>query len=115
MFLKILASALIAAGVVFLCWALRGLMLTPLRVGRRTDLTVLLRVTGPEPGLEETLTGLLWLKKNGTLPAAIVIEDAGMDDETKALATLMAGGGRGVCFRPAEETKEWEDPPKTSK
>lgn len=114
MFLKILASALIAAGIVFLCWLLRGLMLTPLRLGHRSRLTVLLRVTGPEPGLEETLSGLLWLKKNGTLPADIVVEDAGMDDETKAVAALMARGG-GVSLRAAGERNEWENPPKTSK
>lgn len=114
MFIKILVSALIAAAVVFLLWAVRGAMLTPVRVGRSTRLAVTLSVTGREPCLEETVDALLWLRANGTLPGRIVIEDAGMDDETRAAAALMAAGRGDVIFLRGEAEK-WKKEAETSK
>ena len=90
MFLRILIAALIAAAIIIILWALRGFLLMPLKLGKSTSLTLKLRVEGPEPHLEQTLDGILWLRENGTLPADIIIEDCGMDTETREAARIAA-------------------------
>ncbi len=42
--------------------------------------------------MEQTLDGILWLRENGTLPADIIIEDCGMDTETREVARIAAKG-----------------------
>lgn len=103
MFVRILISALIAAAIMLLLWGMRGFLLMPLKLGKNTALTVTLRVTGPEPRLEETLRGILWLRSNGTLPADIIIEDGGMDAETRETARLAAKSGGQISLSPREE------------
>ncbi|MEG1633457.1 MAG: hypothetical protein RR314_05340 [Oscillospiraceae bacterium] len=115
MFGKILISALVAASVIFLLWLLRGVMLTPLRLGRGTRLTVVLTVSGAEPGLEGTIEGLVWLRENGTLPASIIIEDDGMDADTRQLAELAVKDRACVSLRGGEDAKEWKNRAETSK
>lgn len=90
MFVRILISALIAAAVIIALWALRGFLLMPLKLGKNTSLVLKLRVEGAEPRLEQMLDGILWLRENGTLPADIVIEDCGMDSETREVARIAA-------------------------
>lgn len=113
MFWKILSAALAAALILFFIWALRGALLMPVRLGKRSALCLCLRVTGAEPALEETLDGLLWLRENGTLRGEIVLEDAGMDEETRQIAALAARRHACVSLRGAEteeteETEAWE-------
>ncbi len=115
MFTKLLVSALIAAIIIFLVWLLRGAMLTPLRVGRNTAMTVRLEVKGHDPHLEETLNGLLWLRNNDNLPAEIEIVDVGMDEETREVARLAARDFGGVTLSRSEGTDEWENSPQTLK
>ncbi|HBD86882.1 MAG TPA: hypothetical protein DC001_05590 [Clostridiales bacterium] len=100
---RIFISALIAAVIILMLWGLRGLMLAPLKRGRHTLLTLTLRVTGPEPRLEETLDGVLWLRENGNLPADIIIEDAGMDEETRQVARLAARNRDCISLRLKED------------
>lgn len=87
---KWLAVFLIAAGAALLCWKLRGVLLTPVPRGRHLDLTLHLRVTGPAPELEATVDGLLWLLADGVLPGRIVLEDNGMDEDTRQIARRLA-------------------------
>ncbi|NCB50801.1 MAG: hypothetical protein EOM54_02795 [Clostridia bacterium] len=98
MFVKILISALIAAAIIVGLWALRGFLLMPMKLGKNSSLTVKLRVDGPDPRLEQTLDGILWLRENGTLPADIVIEDCGMDTETREVARIAAKSRAGVSL-----------------
>ncbi len=112
MFWKILISALAAALIIFLVWWARGAMLTPVRIGKQSALTMHLLVRGYEPALEETLDGLLWLRDNDTLRCDIVLIDAGMDEETRQLAMLAAR--RFSCVRlqsgkDADECREQKD------
>ena len=96
-------------------WLLRGVMITPVKTGARTQAAVYLRISGAEPRLEETLEGLIWLRQNGTLRADIVIEDAGMDEETKEIAILSARSRSFIILTESEETDTWEQTPNTSK
>lgn len=90
MFWKILLCAVAAGLVVVFVWSLRGALLLPVRWGRHTRPELRLRVDGPEPGLEETLCALAWLRENGTLRCTVVVEDRGMDEDTRDMARIAA-------------------------
>ena len=95
---NILGAAAAAALVVLLIWKLRGLMLTPMRTGQGTELTVRLDVYGPDTSLEGAVAAIKWLRENGTLPCNIEIRDLGMDDATRAVARSLAGDDEYICF-----------------
>ena len=99
MLYNLIGTFVIAGGVILFIWFLRGLMLTPLKKGEHTQLTVLVRVTGREPALEQTVKGLGWLRSNGTLPGTVVLVDNGMDEETAQVAEKLARSVAGVCYR----------------
>ena len=83
---NILGAAAIAALLLLLVWSLRGLMLTPVRPGNTTHVTVRLDVGGTDNQLERAVAALRWLDSNGTLPCDIEIHDLGMDEATRAAA-----------------------------
>ena len=88
------ALALLAAVILGLFWwYLRGLLLTPVRLGKEEKLSLVLTVSGPAPELENTVDALLWLIRNGTLSGQIVLRDAGMDAETRHAAELLEQRG----------------------
>lgn len=95
---KVLLAFWIAAAVLILCWYLRGVMLTPVRRGRNQDITMHIKVSGPAPELEETVDGLLWLLSDGVLPGRIILEDQGMDEETREIARRLAECNRKVAL-----------------
>ena len=69
-----IAVGFAAAAVLWLIiWSVKGLLLTPVKLGRSTKASVLLTVSGAEPMLEYTLRSLVWLRENGTLKAEIDI------------------------------------------
>ena len=105
MFWKILLCAVAAGLVVVFLWSLRGSLLLPVRCGRNTRLELRLRISGPGPALEETLCALVWLRENGTLKCPIVVEDCGMDEETRQTARLASR--RWDCVRLGWDGEEW--------
>lgn len=94
MFLHVFLALGIAFALVFLLWTLRGALLTPVRLGGNESLRLTLRVCGPEPALENSVRALLWLMEDGVLPAELVIEDGGMDEETRRTAETLAENER---------------------
>lgn len=105
MFWKILLCAVAAGMVVLILWSLKGALLLPVRCGRKTDLEIRLAVSGSEPRLEETLCSLVWLRENGTLRCRIIIDDCGMDDDTRETARLLAK--RWDCVDIGWDGEEW--------
>jgi len=103
MVFRIAFSLLIAAGLVYLIWLLRGVMLTPIRTGANGTLELVVRVAGPAPELEQTVNGLLWLTESGTLDGRVLIIDEGMDDSTALVAARLARHSRRVELRRREE------------
>ena len=93
MLIGILTAAGIAAGLVLLCWLLRGVLLTPVKPGRTVQIRILLTVSGAAPSLEQTVDALSWLRANGTLPGEIVLTDAGMDRDTAEIAAALERSG----------------------
>lgn len=88
-----LAAVGISALIMLFMWLLRGIMLTPVRVGRNARIETRLYLTGSCPELEETIDALLWLRQNGTLRAEITVVDAGTDEATRDIAEILARHG----------------------
>ncbi len=93
MLLRILFALSVAVALMLLLWLLRGVMLTPVRVGVNERLAIVLTVCGPAPELENTVEALLWLNHNGTLRAQLLVRDAGMDSDTRHTAELLERRG----------------------
>ena len=90
---QFVAILLAAFGLVGLGWLALGALLLPGRCAVR--LTVPAR--GGGEGLEQTVRGLLWLRRTGLWRGEVVIEDCGLDGDGAALARALAEEG-GVTF-----------------
>ena len=84
--LPFFAILLAAFGLVSLGWLALGALLLP--VGRGARVTV--PAQGGGEGLEQTVRGLLWLRRTGLWRGEIVIEDRGLDGDGRALARALA-------------------------
>lgn len=93
MVLRILFAFAAAAALMMLLWLIRGVMLTPVRVGANERLSIVITVTGAAPELENTVDALLWLSRNGTLRAQVLVRDAGMEQNTRRAAELLERRG----------------------
>lgn len=71
-------------------WALKGVMLLPVKAGDNTNLSVIIDVDGAENRLEQTLDGLIWLRENGTLNTEIIIKTRNSDENTRHIAQKYA-------------------------
>lgn len=91
--IQFFAVLLAAFGLVSLGWLALGALLLPGHCDAR--LTVSAR--GGGEGLEQTVRGLLWLRRTGLWRGEVVIEDCGLDKDGLALARALAEK-RGVSF-----------------
>lgn len=107
MLLDIISAFIIAGTLILFVWLLRGMLLLPLAKGKHTKITVVVKVSGFEPCLEQTIAGLAWLESNGTMPGNVVIVDAGMDEETREVAQRLSRRKKGVCFQ-RKDVPLWE-------
>lgn len=81
-----IAVGFAAAAILWLIiWSVKGLLLTPVRLGKNTAAEIVIEVRGAEPTIEYTLRSLMWLRENGTLRADIVVKSYDVDDETRGV------------------------------
>jgi len=85
LFLEILTAVLSAFGLVCLGWLIFGRLVLPVGEDGR-DVRAVVSGTGDGAGLEQTVGGLLWLRRSGLWKGIIVIEDRGLDPGGLALA-----------------------------
>ena len=104
---KILAAAAAALVCAVLVWALRELMLTPVKPGKSTRQFVCLYVSGRETGLENNVEGLLWLNDCGVLRCRILIIGREVDDETRFIARTLEREHSCITFIENGEESEW--------
>ena len=93
MLYKIFISLLVSGILVFALWIVRGVLLTPIVIGRNESIRIILTVRGKSPCLQHTVESLMWLRDNGTLAGEIIVEDKGMDDETRQIAEILQRNG----------------------
>ena len=92
-FLPFIVILLAAFGLVSLGWLALGALLLPGRCAAR----FVVSARGGGEGLEQTVKGLLWLRRTGLWRGGIVIEDQGLDEDGAAIARALAEE-RGVFF-----------------
>lgn len=92
-----------AAMLLLIIWALKGLLLTPVKTGDSTEMVIELYLHGDEPALEQTLRGLLWLRENGTLRADIRITAHEPDEVTRHIARHYENEYRCIYYTEEEQ------------
>ena len=86
---ELLLTVLAAFGLVCLAWLAFGRLVLP--VGQGGVRTVaLVRASGAAEGLEQTVSGLLWLRRTGLWRGTVVIHDQGLSPEGLAAAMALA-------------------------
>ena len=80
----------LAAILLIMLWALKGLLLTPITSGENTSISIELTVCDSEPKLEQTIKGFVWLRDNGTLKANLYIDTHDADAATAHIAEAYA-------------------------
>ncbi|MEG0035142.1 MAG: hypothetical protein RR743_00630 [Oscillospiraceae bacterium] len=86
--IQIVTAFALSISFVLCLWAIKGFLLKPVIGGNNMRVTVTLLASGSAKELERTLSGLIWLRENGTLHADILIIDAGMDTAAAEIARL---------------------------
>ena len=93
MFEDILVSFAAAYCIFSLLRWLKERLLFPLPKGDNMTVSAVVEVRGNAPQLESTVRGLCHLRREGKLPAGIVVKDCGMDSETASVAEKLAREG----------------------
>ena len=91
--LQFFAVLLAAFGLVSLGWLSLGALLLPGGCAGR----MVVDAKCPAEGLEQSVKGLLWLRRSGLWRGEVVIEDRGLDEGGAALARALAQK-HGVLF-----------------
>jgi hypothetical protein len=94
-----------ALGFLLVLWLAFGALLLPLKRRLNEEVTFVIKVTGNDPAIAETVRGLIWLRQGISLSPHIVIADAGMDEDTLECARQLTetyGGVRIVSVKEVE-------------
>lgn len=90
MWISAVAAFAFAAAVLALLSCLKDKMLTPVKYGDNTKISLNLELKGAEPELEQTLKSLVWLSDSGTLTAPVRIILSETDSHTRHIAESYA-------------------------
>ena len=107
MVIQITLCVLLILGFAWLLWMLSGALLTPVRSGRDTRITLVVQARGDAPELEN----LLWLRESGTAAADILLVDCGLTEEAAALAERLARQCEDLKLCNTEEICQWMQTP----
>ena len=86
---ELILALLAAAGLLFLGWLLFGKMLTPVG-GLGAPMYIAIRGEGDGIGLEHTVNTLIWLRGKELAQCPILLLDAGLNEEGRIVAKLLA-------------------------
>ncbi len=96
----VLTALLAGAGALAVGWVLFGRLISPVGSQRSGAVFAVIRAEGGGVGLEQAVTGLLWLNHSGLSAFQIVIADAGLNDTGRAVAVSLAGQKEQVFLCP---------------
>ncbi len=88
LFWEILTALLSAFGLMCLGWLIFGRLILPAGADGQQVLAVV-PARGSGGGLEQTVSGLVWLRRAGLWRGTVVIEDEGLDPSGLALARAL--------------------------
>lgn len=111
MVIQITLCVLLILGFAWLLWMLSGALLTPVRSGRDTRITLVVQARGDAPELENLLRGIRWLRESGTLMADVLLVDCGLTEEAAALAEWLARQCEDLKLCNTEEICQWMQTP----
>ena len=109
MVIQITLCVLLILGFAWLLWMLSGALLTPVRSGRDTRITLVVQARGDAPELENLLRGIRWLRESGTLMADVLLVDCGLTDD--ALCERAARQCEDLKLCNTEEICQWMQTP----
>ncbi len=101
--LEVILSLLAVWGLLCLGWLCFGHLLAP---AGREKVCAVVPGRGDGDGLEQAVTGLLWLRGGGLLRGAVVIADCGLSPAGRALAAALCLREPSVAICPAVELPE---------
>ena len=107
MVIQITLCVLLILGFAWLLWMLSGALLTPVRSGRDTRITLVVQARGDAPELEQLLRGIRWLRESGTLTAEVLLVDCGLTDDAIALCERAARRCEDLKLCNTEEICQW--------
>ena len=105
MWLDFALALFCVAALLTVAWGFKGRLLTPVRKGENTDITVFIEVSGVEPVLEQTLKGLVWMSENGTLIAPVKLLVSDCDESTRHIAEAYAIKNKNITVCDVGEDK----------
>ena len=111
MVIQITLCVLLILGFAWLLSMLGCALLTPVRSGRDTRITLVVQARGDAPELENLLRGALWLRESGTAAADILLVDCGLTEEAAALAERLARQCEDLKLCNTEEICQWMQTP----
>ena len=111
MVIQITLCVLLILGFAWLLRMLSGALLTPVRSGRDTRITLVVQARGDAPELENLLRGIQWLRESGTLMADVLLVDCGLTEEAAALAERLARRRGDLKLCNTEEICQWMQTP----
>lgn len=99
--LELLLGALAAFGLVCLWWLIFGSAVLP--AGAQESGFAVIPARGDGVALDQTVQGLLFLRRNDLYRGSIVILDDGLDDRGRAMARLLCANTAGLLLCSREE------------
>lgn len=111
MVIQITLCVLLILGFAWLLWMLGCALLTPVRSGRDTRITLVVQARGDAPELENLLRGIRWLRESGTLTADVLLVDCGLTDDARALCERAAWQREDLKLCNTEEICQWMQTP----
>ena len=104
--LEVLLALLAAVGLMAVGWLVFGRFVLPL--GNEDNRTmVVVEARGDGAGLEQTVHGLLWLRRGDLWRYRVVIMDCGLDSGGRDIARRLAAGGGHVSLCPLGDMTEY--------
>ncbi len=104
--LEVVLSLLAVWGLLSLGWLLFGHILTPAGGG---SVCAVRPGRGDGGGLEQAVTGLMWLRGGGLIQGAVVIADCGLSPSGRAVAAALCAREPALDVCRAEALKEYID------
>ena len=98
LFCEIVVAVLVCTAVISAIWLAKGLLVTPVRGSSQVVLTAVVASSGEAAHLEQTVSGLIWLKSCGKINLGVMIADAGMSPAGRRTAEKLTERYDGVSL-----------------